>query len=188
MSNVSTMSTHAIATALARVEGVLRRRPEAGLHDDAPATAVWAGQLRMRCQHANGRQVPTDMPCELGGGGEEVTPGWLFRAGLASCAATSIVLAAAAEQIELTALEVRASSRSDTRALLGIPDENGGAVPPAPGGLQLAVRIDAEGVPFDRLRELVERAVGRSPIPGAATHALPLALQVTQAGGSSGVD
>jgi uncharacterized OsmC-like protein len=60
------------------------------------------------------------MPSEVGGSGDQVTPGWLFRAGLASCAATRIAMAAAAEGIELATLEVRASSRSDTRGLLGM--------------------------------------------------------------------
>ena len=73
-----------LATALQRVEAVLRRRPEMGLQDDAPATARWESGLRFVASHANGTQLVTDMPAELGGSGDQVTPGWLFRAGLAS--------------------------------------------------------------------------------------------------------
>jgi hypothetical protein len=56
-----------IAAAVQRVESVLRRRPTSGLHDDAPATARWQSNLRVVSHHANGTQVLTDMPTELGG-------------------------------------------------------------------------------------------------------------------------
>src|SRR5438552_3676240 len=100
------MGMHDIAAAMQRVEEVLRRRPDAGLHDDAPATARWQGGTRIVASHANGTQMQTDMPDELGGSGERVTPGWLFRAGVASCAATRIAMAAAAEGVALDTLEV----------------------------------------------------------------------------------
>lgn len=128
-----------LATALQRVEAVLRRRPEMGLQDDAPATARWESGLRFVASHANGTQLVTDMPAELGGSGDQVTPGWLFRAGLASCAATCIVLAAAAEGIALATLEVRAASRSDTRSLLGLADVDGVPVYGGPCDMQLVV-------------------------------------------------
>jgi len=63
-----------------------------GLLPDRPATARWERGTRVVASHANGAQMATDMPNELGGTGDGVTPGWLFRAGLASCAATSIAL------------------------------------------------------------------------------------------------
>jgi len=119
------MTTEHIAAAMERVHMVLSRRPEMGLHEDAPATAAWHGNTRTVVGHANGTQVPTDMPTELGGSGDLVTPGWLFRAGIASCATTTIALTAAAQGIDLAALEVRVSSRSDTRGLLGMADERG---------------------------------------------------------------
>jgi uncharacterized OsmC-like protein len=172
------MTTQDIAAALQRVESVLRRRPEAGLHDDAPASARWEGGTRVVASHANGTRLPTDMPSELGGSGDQVTPGWLFRAGLASCATTSIVLAAARQGLVLDALELHASSRSDTRGLLGMAGADGAPVPAAPGEVQLRVRIVARGVPAQRLRTLVEDAVRCSPIPSAVEQALPVALQV----------
>ena len=90
------MASQDIAAAMQRVESVLRRRPEVGLHDDAPATARWQSGTRVVSSHANGTQIVTDMPTELGGSGDQVTPGWLLRAGLASCLATRIAMAAAA--------------------------------------------------------------------------------------------
>lgn len=172
------MTTQTLAAALERVGSVLKRRPEAGLHDDDPAAAHWQGGTRVVTHHANGTQLPTDMPAEIGGSGGQVTPGWLFRAGFASCAATSIVMAAATEGIELSALEVRASSRSDVRGLLGMVGADGESVFAGPGDVQLHVAIAAAGVGAERLRALVEAAVRCSPIPSAVRQATPFALLV----------
>jgi uncharacterized OsmC-like protein len=172
------MAAQDIAEALKRVEAVLERRPDMGRHDDAPATAVWKCGTRVVASHANGAAIATDMPGELGGTGDQVTPGWLFRAGLASCAATTIAMAAAAEAIELTTLEVRAFSRSDTRGLLGMPDADGEPVSAGPFDVELHVRIAAPGVEPARLRALVESGYRCAPIPNAVVNALPVALRI----------
>ena len=172
------MAAPDLATALQRVHAVLQRRPDTGLHDDAPATACWRGGTRVIASHANGAQVLTDMPAELGGTGDQVTPGWLFRAGFASCAATSIVMAAAREGITLQTLELRVSSRSDARGLLGMADESGQPVDAMPSNMQLHVRIAADGVSSERLRALAEQGIACSPIPRAVQHAVPFALHI----------
>lgn len=172
------MSMHEVATAMRRAEAVLQRRPDMGLHDDAPATARWEGSTRVVAHHANGTRMPTDMPAELGGSGALVTPGWLFRAGLASCFATTIAMTAAAEGIELEALEVRASSRSDTRGLLGMADADGARVYAGPQDVRLSVRISAPGATPERLRALVEDCRRCSPMPNALQNAVALDLQV----------
>jgi uncharacterized OsmC-like protein len=172
------MTTQNLAAALQRVETVLRRRPEMGLHDDAPATARLESGTRVVSSHANGTQMTTDMPAELGGSDDQVTPGWLFRAGLASCAATSIAMTAAADGIELATLEVRASSRSDVRGLLGMADAVGDPVYAGPCDMQLEVRIAAPGVSPERLRTLVENGYRCSPIPNAVRNAVPVALRI----------
>ncbi|MDB5928759.1 MAG: osmotically inducible protein OsmC [Polaromonas sp.] len=176
------MAAQDIAGALQRVESVLRRHPEAGIHDDAPATARWHGGTRIIASHANGMQVQTDMPGELGGSGDQVTPGWLFRAGLASCTATRIAMAAAAEGIELDMLELQASSRSDTRGLLGMADADGEAVPARPLAVRLLVRIGARGVPAERLRALVRDSHRCSPVSGAVQEAVPMSLRIEVGG------
>ncbi len=172
------MAAQDLATALQRVHAVLQRRPDTGLRDDAPATARWSGGTRVVASHANGAQVLTDMPAELGGTGDQVTPGWLFRAGFASCAATSIVMAAARESITLQTLELHASSRSDTRGLLGMADESGQPVDAMPFDVQLHVRIAADGVAPQRLHALAEQGIACSPIPRAVQHAAPITLHI----------
>lgn len=172
------MANQDIAAALGRVEAVLRRRPEIGLHEDAPATARWAGGTRIVASHPNGMQVQTDMPTELGGSGDQVSPGWLLRAGLASCAATTIAMQAAAEGIVLDALEVHTASRSDARGLLGMRSADGALVYPGPGEMRMHVRIGAAGVPAERLRALVERSSACAPTSCAVREATPVALQI----------
>jgi uncharacterized OsmC-like protein len=177
-----TMSTRKITEAIQRIEAVLQRKPEFGLHDDAPATAAWKDGTRFVASHPNGLQVATDMPTEFGGTGDQVTPGWLFRAGLASCAATSILLAAAKAGIELASLEVKAGSRSDTRGLLGLPGADGQPVYGGPGDVTLSVRIAADGIVPARLHALVEAGVRQSPVPNVVTSATVLALHIDTGG------
>jgi uncharacterized OsmC-like protein len=169
---------HDIAAAMQRVEKVMRRRPASGLHDDAPATARWEGGTRIVASHANGARIATDMPGELGGSGDQVTPGWLFRAGLVSCTATVIAMRAAAAGIELTLLEVRATSRSDTRGLLGMAGEDGEPVSAGPEDVQMHVRVAAPGISEERLRALVEEGRRFSPVYVALRDARQVTLHI----------
>lgn len=172
------MTREDIAAAVQRVESVLQRRPATGIHDDAPATAHWQTGLRVVASHANGTQMPTDMPTELGGSGDRVTPGWLFRAGIASCLTTCIAMDAATEGIDLATIEVKVTSRSDLRGMLGMVDSSGVAVGAGPNEIQIHVRISAAGVSAERLRHLVEHSNRCSPISAAARDAVPVALRV----------
>jgi uncharacterized OsmC-like protein len=176
------MEAHEIAAALQRVEAVLLRRPDKGLHDESPATARWQGGTRVVASHANGAQMATDMPTELGGAGEDVTPGWLFRAGFAACTATCIAMGAAARGIDLTSLEVRATSRSDLRGLFGMADDSGKLVPAGPSDVRLAVKIAAHGADAQQLRSLVEESYACSPISSAVRDAVPVELEIEVGG------
>lgn len=172
------MTTLEIATAMQRVESVLRRRPEAGLQDDPPAAAHWQGGARVHTRHPNGAQVVTDLATEMGGSGDQPSPGWLLRAALASCAATRIALAAAAEGIALSSLAAVAGSRSDLRGLLGMADANGTTVPATPKDVELRVSIAAPGVPADRLRALVEASCLCAPVSCAMASPVSVALRI----------
>ena len=172
------MASEDIAAALLRVENVLRRKPLVGVHDDAPATARWTGNLRVVSSHANGTQMLTDMPAELGGTGDQVTPGWLFRAGLASCFATCIAMNAAARGIGLSAVEGRATSRSVLRGLLRLRGADGEPVGAGPIGAGLAVRIAAPGVLREALERLVKDSYGCSPMSAALREAVSIDLAI----------
>jgi uncharacterized OsmC-like protein len=170
--------SHSVAGAVARVRALLEQRPGAGLHADAPATAAWQGSLAVRACHPGGFAVETDMPAEIGGAGAGVTPGWLFRAGLASCAASVIALTAAAEGIALEQLEVTAESRSDTRGLLGMTGADGAPVPAGALDLHLFVRIAAANAAPERLTALVERCQGLAPVGAALREGRAISLSV----------
>ncbi len=172
------MGTEAIAAAMERVAAALRRKPQAGLVEDSAATARWDGGLRTSVHSDSGGVVPTDMPVEIGGEAGAVTPGWLLRAGLASCAATRIAMAAAAQGITLGALEVRATSRSDVRGMLAVDAPDGEPVTAGPLEMQLHVRIGAPGVPAERLRALVASTTTCSPMTSALERAVPVAMLV----------
>jgi uncharacterized OsmC-like protein len=179
-------NTHDLAAALQRVQAVVTRRPEAGLHEDAAATARWQGGLQVEAWHAEGERVHTDMPGELGGTATHPTPGWLLRAALASCLTTRVAMEAASEGLDLAELEVRAESRSDLRGLFGLAEADGRPVDAGPLDVALHVRIAAPGVPAERLRALVERSHERSPVSNALRGARPVALHV-EAGGAGSV-
>lgn len=172
------MSLERIAEAMERVAAVLRKRPSIAVQDDAPATASWHGGLRVTVSHPAGPQVTTDMPPELGGGGEAASPGWLVRAGAASCAVTRIVMSAAVQGIALERVEATMGSRSDARGLLGLPDEGGADVSPGPSDLRLQVRLVAPGVPREALEALVAQSCRQSPVNAALETALPVQVEL----------
>lgn len=172
------MSLQDIAAGMARACQVLARRPELGMHDDSPATARWRGGVRNVALHANGTAIETDMAEEIGGTGDRVTPGWLFRAGLASCAVTSIAMRAAAEGVALTALEAHVESRTDLRGMLAMAGGDGAPVHAGPAEMHLRIRIAAEGMSADALRALVARGCRCSPVPTAVTTPTPLSVHV----------
>ena len=167
-----------VAQALRRVEAVLQRRPEEGLHDDAPATSRWRSGTQAVASHANGTQILSDMPSEFGGSGAHVTPGWLLRAGVASCTTTCIAMHAALQGIALDSLEVEVGSRTDSRGVLGMPEADGTPVLAGPCEMQLQVRIAAHGVAPQTLRALVEHSYACSPMGAAMRVSVPVDVRI----------
>jgi uncharacterized OsmC-like protein len=167
-----------IAAAQQRVVAVLRKRPAAGQQDDLPARVSWEGELRSRAIHPQGTEIALDMPAEIGGAGMGVTPGWLLRSALASCAVTRIAMLAAAEGLVLATLEAEATSRSDARGLMGLAEADDSPVPAGPLDVQLQVRIGAVGVTPERLRALVAATVPLSPVTCALTSPVAVTMQV----------
>ena len=172
------MTAEDISKAMQRVRVVFARRPEAAIHADEPAVASWEGGTRVVARHANGTQITTDMPVELGGAGNQVSPGWLLRAGLASCLATRIAMEAAATRISLTRLEVLAKSTSDARGLLGMPGDGGAPITPAPSEVRLEVRMVASNVASERLQAMVADSFRCSPVSAAVEGAVPVVLRI----------
>ena len=106
----------------------------------------------------------------------------VLRASLAACTATRIAMTAAAQGIELDTLEVDARSRSDTRGLLGMSEDDGALCYPGPRDLCLQVRIAARGVAPQRLHALVQESNRCSPVLFALQDAHSIAVQIEVAG------
>lgn len=87
-------------------------------------------------------------------------------------------MAAAAEGIELDAIEVLASSQSDARGLLGMAGAAGEPVGPGPLDVKLHVRISAPGISPERLLALVEYSQAHSPVSAALSQPVPVSLSV----------
>lgn len=172
------MSMEKIAAAIRQKQDYLRLHPETGDHPAVAATARWTGGLRVVTSHENGTQIQTDMATDLGGTGDQVPAAWLLRAGLASCAATSIVRAAALEGIALATLEVDVSSRSDARGVFNVPDVDGKPVYGGPHYVKLAVKLAAPGVPAEQLRALVQAGLQQSIVAITVQNATPIDVQI----------
>jgi uncharacterized OsmC-like protein len=164
-----------IRESILNVRSALSSKPDAGPAPDRPAVAVMEDGLRCRAEGGDGWAVVTDMPAPVGGGGAAPTPGWLIRAALASCAATTIAMRAAELEIPLSQLEVTAESETDMRGLLGAGDD----IDPGPARALLRVRLAADAADERELRELVEWADSHSPVGDGVRRAIPVELEIT---------
>ena len=81
---------------------------------------------------------------------------------------------AAQSGVTLTTLAVTVESDSDDRGLLGMED----AIPAGPFSVRYRIRIGAEGVAPERLREIVTWAQVHSPVANAIHRAIPSQTEV----------
>lgn len=167
------MSAEHIRQSIEKAIGYLSEHPDKAHYTDSAATAVIEG-LKSKVEGPNGATLVSDMPAGVGGGGAAPSPGWLLRAAIASCDATVIAMRAAQQGIELSTLEVTVDSESDDRGLLGMDD----SVPAGPLKTRIRVRIGAEGVPPEKLREIVDWADHHSPVSDAVKRAVPGTLDI----------
>jgi uncharacterized OsmC-like protein len=149
-----------VAAAIANLTKVFGEQPEKARSKNAPATAVIQEGLQFLVTGPRGEKVLTDMPPAMGGAGSGPNPGWLLRAGLASCNATVIAMRAAQLGVRLKTLEVTVESDSDNRGMLGTDER----VYAGLLSLRTKVRIGAQGATSAQLRELVTWGEAHSPV------------------------
>ena len=152
----------------------LSEHPDEARYTDSHARASLGESLRVEVEGPKGERVVTDMPAGIGGLAEHPSPGWLFRAALASCVATTIGMEAAREGLTLDSLEVEVDSESDDRGILGMDE----TVPAGPLSTRIRIRARAAGVEDTRLREILERGAGRCPVCDATKRAVDVALEI----------
>ncbi len=164
-----------IRESILNVRSALAAKADAGPAPDRPAAAVMEDGLRCHVEGGDGWALVTDMPAPVGGGGSAPTPGWLIRAALASCAATTIAMRAAELEIELSGLEVTAESETDMRGLLAV----GNGAQPGPASVRLRVELGAKGADPEQFEELVSWADTHSPVGDCVRRAVPFELEIT---------
>lgn len=162
-----------IRKAIETASGKLAEHPEMAIGTDAAATAVREEGLRFRVDGPQG-PLMTDMSESVGGGASAPTPGWMLRAALAACDATTVAMEAARDGIKLSELSVAVESETDFRGVLGV---NGG---PYPGPLAIRVRIElaAPHATEDQLREIVNRAEAHSPVRDALAREMSMTTEI----------
>jgi uncharacterized OsmC-like protein len=170
------MSNLRARDSLERARRLFLEKPAAAKKPNAMATAVWRDGLACEIAGPSGEKATTDMPEAMGGSGAACNPGWLLRAGMASCAATAIAMRAALVGIELRLLEVTVQSESDARGLVGIPD-----IPTTLGGMRMSIRIGADGIDAAKLRDLAAWGETHSPVSCTLRERPPVAVDVVVA-------
>jgi uncharacterized OsmC-like protein len=163
----------AIREAIETASGHLKEHPDAAVGTDAAATAVREDGLRFRVDGPNGELV-TDMSKSVGGGASAPTPGWLMRAALAACDATTVAMEAARDGIELTDLKVTVESETDFRGVLGVD----GAAHAGPLAVRVRIELAAPDATEDQLREIVKRAEAHSPVRDAIAREVSMTTEV----------
>src|ERR671931_2116332 len=162
-----------IRSAIERASGHLAEHPEAARATDSAATAVREDGLRFRVD-GPWASLTTDMAESVGGGASAPTPGWLLRAALAACDATTVAMEAARDGIELTDLEVSVESESDFRGVLGVDP----SVQAGPLSVRVGIRLAATDASEEQLRAIVERAESRSPVRDALVREVPMTTEL----------
>ena len=152
----------------------LTEHPDEARYTDSYARAKLDEALRVHVEGPGGERIVTDMPTGVGGRGEEPSPGWLFRAAIASCVAATIGMEAAREGLVLVDLEVEVDSESDDRGILGMDEE----VPAGPLSTRVRIRARADGADAGGMREVLERGAGRCPVCDATKRAVDVSLEI----------
>jgi uncharacterized OsmC-like protein len=163
-----------VGEAVEKLEKALVAAPEKGLARNSPATATLQRDLSVRVSGPRGESLATDMPPALGGAAAAPPPGWLLRAGLASCTATVIAMRAARLGVVLDTLEVTVESESDNRGMLGTDDNVSAAL----SALVTRVRIGATGAAFEQLREIAEWGDLHSPVASTLREGRPIRVDI----------
>lgn len=163
-----------IRAAIEKAVRYLSENPDEARYTDSVARATLDDSLRVGVDGPDGERIVTDLPRGVGGLAEHPTPGWLFRAAVASCVASTVAMEAAREGIDLESLDVEVDSASDDRGILGMDPD----VSPGPSSMSIRVTVAAAGVDPERLREVVAAGAGRCPVCDATKRAVDVTVDI----------
>ena len=163
-----------IRAAIDKAIDYLTDHPDEARYTDSVARASLGDSLRVEVEGPDGEQITTDMPRGVGGMAEHPTPGWLFRAAIASCVASTVAMEAAREGVDLTDLDVEVDSVSDDRGILGMDP----AAHAGPYSMRIRIRARASGVDEQRLREVVASGADRCPVCDATKRPVEVSVEI----------
>jgi uncharacterized OsmC-like protein len=167
--------TDAIRSAIEGATAYLTGHPGEARYTDSLATARVVDGLRVRVQGPSGETLETDMPTAVGGAASSASPGWFLRASVAACVASLASMRAAQLGLAGFGCEVDVDSESDDRGILGLD----ATVPAGPLSIRIRLRLRADGIGLDRLKEVAVWAVEHCPASDAIRRAVPIQIEVT---------
>ncbi len=166
------MDQQDIASDIARARAYLRTLPAMAQSRDVPAYATVAHDLVMKVSGPPG--MPDGMLTGIGNTEAVASPGWYFRAALASQVAMFITMRSAEKEALLEDLEVIVNAESDDRGALGMDE----AIPPGPLSMTITVRYSRSTLDDEATRDIVEWAVSHTPIHDAVTRSVPVTFTI----------
>lgn len=150
----------------------LSEHPDEARYTDSIATATLGESLRVTVEGSDG-SIVTDMPTGVGGLDEHASPGWLFRAAVASCVASVIGMEAARARVTLSELVVNVDSESDDRGILRMDDDA------TAGPMSMSVRVSIAGdADATLLEEIAQRGAAHCPVCDAVKRTVPVEVDV----------
>jgi uncharacterized OsmC-like protein len=167
-------SSDSIRDAVSKASAYLSDHPNEARYRDAYARARLRDGLAVDVDGPGGERLRTDMPRGIGGAAKSPSPGWLFRAAVASCVAALIGIRAATQGVALGDVEVFVDTESDDRGILGLdPAIHAGVL-----SVKIVVSASAPGVARGDLDALIRWAVDHCPVSDTVVRAVPLELEI----------
>lgn len=115
-----------------------------------------------------------DEPALLLGKDQGANPTEYALAALAGCLTTSLIYHAAAQGIKIDEVQSTLSGHLDLQGFLGLSEKIRNGF----NQINVAFKIKAQGVPREKLEELVELAQSRSPVFDMLTNATPVQVHL----------
>jgi uncharacterized OsmC-like protein len=115
-----------------------------------------------------------DEPALLLGKDQGANPTEYALAALAGCLTTSLVYHAAAQGIKIDEVQSTLSGHLDLQGFLGLSEKIRNGF----NQINVAFKIKAQGIPREKLEELVELAQSRSPVFDMLTNATPVQVHL----------
>jgi uncharacterized OsmC-like protein len=163
-----------IQEAVVAASRYLTDHPNEARYRDSPARARVIDGLIVEVEGPDGAQLRTDMPRAIGGTESAPSPGWLFRASIAACVASLVLIRAAALGVTLTSVEVDVDSESDDRGILGLD----ASIPAGPLSSKIVISLGSDGGRNSELDALARWAVEHCPSSEALGRKIPVEVEL----------